>query len=167
MRDDVRDLLRDWGQWMREDQAMPRGIGYPEQAIGADQMAPPPARSQGEREEADRIARLATRSPRRTRTREDGTREVVRHMIPQGQPSETRASKARSPEYEPAPLDIRACHRAVLSLPEKYRDALIARYALGWSIREIGDSEGISYLAAREFLARAEGCAEDRMRTAA
>ena len=166
MIDDVQALLKRWGRWVREEQDQPRGIGYPSQAIGAEAMMPPPSRTQAEQEEADRLANIARRAGTH-RKAPDGSRERVRPMIEQTQPKDSRARRPRSPDYEPAPLEIRECHNAVMSLPAKYRDALVSRYALGWSIREIGDGEGISYLEAREFLARAEGSAEDRMRTAA
>ena len=166
MTDDIRTLLRDWGQWMREDQAMPRGIGYPEQAIGADQMAPPPARSQGERQEADRIAHIAKRTGT-YRTNPEGRRERVRPMIPQTQPSESRSRRPRSPEYEPESLEVRLCHNAIQTLPVPERNAVFLRYVENRGLRDAADHQGISQAEYRERLTRAEGHVRGAIVTAA
>ena len=127
MIDDVQALLKRWGRWVREEQDQPRGIGYPSQAIGAEAMMPPPSRTQAEQREADRLANIAKTSGT-YRTSPEGKREKVRPMIEQTQPKDSRARRPRSPDYEPAPLEMRLCDNAVNSLPEHMQEAVSAKY---------------------------------------
>ena len=166
MIDDVQALLKRWGRWVREEQDQPRGIGYPSQAIGAEAMMPPPSRTQAEQSEADRLANIAKTSGT-YRTSPEGKREKVRPMIEQTQPKDSRSRKPRSPEYEPAPLEMRLCDNAVNSLPEQCHQLIMARYVVKISIREIAKEQGVTYAQAREHLAFCEGRVLDRIEQAA
>ena len=161
MIDDVQALLKRWGRWVREEQDQPKGIGYPSQAIGAEAMMPPPSRKEHEQREADRLARVARRGGT-YRTNPEGKPERVEPMVPMTQPSETRSSRPRSPDYEPAPAEMMECHHAVSSLPYMERRVVMERFVRQLSLRECSeavstDQGPVTVAQVRESLLRAEG----------
>ena len=166
MVDEIRNLLRDWGEWMRSDGVMPTGIGYPEQAVGAEMMQSPQHRSREAEREAERIYHLA-RQGGTYRAAPDGSREKVRPMIPQTQPKDSRGRKRRSPNYEPEPPEIRACHDAILTLPLPERNAVTAKYVHKMPRREAAEECEASETEYREMLLRAEGHIRAKMNRAA
>jgi len=162
MIEDIRRLLFDWGDWMRSEKATPRGIGYPEQSVGAEMMDTPRTRTAEREAEVHRIAHIA-RQTAVYRTNDAGDRERVMDMIPRSQPKDSRGRNNRAPDYEPAPREILLCHDAVLTLPLSERNAIIRKYVDRTPIRDAAYAEDTSESTYRNRIMRAEGHIRGRL----